>query len=118
MWLSKRPGQQPRLISGPAQITLGGASPAVMGETERRHAEIYAPGGFAWIPAAEDKVLVIQGETPCIAGLKQPPQENLEPGEVRLYSRGASVCLKNDGRILLEGSLWLNGLPFGSVTSE
>ena len=41
------------------------------------------------------------------------------PGEVRLYTGGASITLKNDGRILLagrvavEGGLTVNGTEIG-----
>ena len=40
--------------------------------------------------------------------LKSAPK-NLLPGELRICSQGgASVTLKNDGRILLEGRLYIN----------
>lgn len=113
MWLSKRPGQERREdYTGPGVVSVAGDGLGVINDMERRNARVFAPGGYCWRPAAEDRVLVIKGDEPSIAGLEQAAPEDLAPGEVLLYSREASICLKNDGRILLTGRVYLNGKAY------
>ena len=58
---------------------------------------IYSP------PAKEDAVMInAQGKEVCL-GVLMPAAKELEPGEVMLCSKGASLVLKNDGRILING---------------
>ena len=71
-------------------------------------------GGLVWTPKAGDTVLVIKGgsgrEEQCIAGaLARRETDELEPGELRLYSGGASLTLRNDGTVEIYGRLMVNG---------
>ena len=119
MWLSKRPLQQgPDAYAGPGVVSIGGDTPAVVSDTERRNARLYAPGGYCWRPAAEDKVLVIKSDAACIAGKEQPiPAEVLEE-EVYLFSKSASIHLTRTGEIRLTGQVYVNGQLLGGSDDE
>ena len=84
--------------------TIGGGEAAVLTRGEDRALPVYGPGGLVWTPKAGDTVLVIKGgsgrEEQCIAGaLARRETDELEPGELRLYSGGASLTLRNDGTV-------------------
>ena len=94
--------------------TIGGSEAAVLTRGEDRALPVYGPGGLVWTPKAGDTVLVIKGgsgrEEQCIAGaLSRRETDKLEPGELRLYSGGASLTLRNDGTVEIEGRLMVNG---------
>lgn len=94
--------------------TIGGGEAAVLTRGEDRALPVYGPGGLVWTPKAGDTVLVIKGgsgrEEQCIAGaLARRETDELEPGELRLYSGGASLTLRNDGTVEIYGRLVVNG---------
>ena len=94
--------------------TIGGGEAAVLTRGEDRALPVYGPGGLVWTPKAGDTVLVIKGgsgrEEQCIAGaLARRETDDLEPGELRLYSGGASLTLRNDGTVEIYGRLMVNG---------
>ncbi len=94
--------------------TIGGGEAAVLTRGEDRALPVYGPGGLVWTPKAGDTVLVIKGgsgrEEQCIAGaLARRETDELEPGELRLYSGGASLTLRNDGTVEIYGRLMVNG---------
>ncbi len=94
--------------------TIGGGEAAVLTRGEDRSLPVYGPGGLVWTPKAGDTVLVIKGgsgrEEQCIAGaLARRETDELEPGELRLYSGGASLTLRNDGTVEIYGRLVVNG---------
>ena len=64
-----------------------------------------SPGGFAYMPVTGEKTVVISGEDGAMClGVFAQPSEHLQPGELMLYSAGgASIVLKNDGRVLING---------------
>ena len=121
MWLSEKNGkEQP----GPAlwgTVSIGGVETAVCAEAEYRGVRAICPGGFVWIPAQGRQVLALRDGAgqPVMLGVLCPPEKDMLPGEVRLYTGGASITLKNDGRILLagrvavEGGLTVNGTEIG-----
>lgn len=83
--------------------TIGGGEAAVLTRGEDRALPVYGPGGLVWTPKAGDTVLVIKGgsgrEEQCIAGaLARRETDELEPGELRLYSGGASLRCATTGR--------------------
>lgn len=122
MFLSTRGGSvyEERCGSQMETVASGGREPWVNSCGEMRRAELICPGGFRWRPAAGQCVLVIKtgslGEDPCIIGMEDIGGEELAAGEVQLYSGGSSITLKNDGRILLEGTVYVNGEVLGSAT--
>lgn len=113
MWTSKPaprlPSEEPWADTG--TVTLGGDPAAVSLGGERRQVPVYAPGGYQWRPAAGDQVLVLkagaQRESPCVAGVCCQSGE-LSPGEVRISSGSGQLRLR-DGRIDIQGQLWVNG---------
>ena len=115
MWTSER-SRRPRAEEAPAEvgeITLSQGTAGVSLGGERRWAALCCPGGYAWRPAAGDRVLVLkageQGEAPCVAGAECGGQWTLEPGEVLIHSGEASIRLKADGTVAVTGRMTVNG---------
>lgn len=121
MWLSRklsayRTAQQEGTAADMGVTTIGGGSASVMARGEQRDLEVFAPGGLVWQPRAGDTVLVIKGGVGCqehcvvAAETGSAAPEDMAPGELFLYSAGgASIHLKNDGSILLSGTVKLDG---------
>lgn len=113
MWTSERRRvltvQEPAAELG--MVTLGENPGGVSLGGERRWMPLCCPGGYAWRPAVGEKVLVIKAgaeqESPCVAGVF-PQQEDLQPGEVRLFSGEARVELAQ-GELDLKGRVKVNG---------
>ena len=101
MWLSKRV-MADRDAEDPA--TLGTVS--IGGKNQ---AKVISPGGYCWNPAATDCVLVVKGNELYVAGMPQEGTKGLRAGEVMLFSKGASVKVTNDGKILLHGDVYVQG---------
>ncbi|MGN0503939.1 MAG: hypothetical protein ACI4HJ_02705 [Ruminococcus sp.] len=75
-----------------------------------RNLPLVTPFGVEYVPPLGESALVTEAESRrvCMGVLKSAPK-NLLPGELRICSQGgASLTLKNDGRILLEGRLYIN----------
>ena len=110
-WLSKRAAQLREEASAPSEgiVSIGGGEPAVVTDGELRQTELVLPGGYFWKPGASDTVLVLRGTRDCIAGQIKRAPADLQPGEVRIASGGASIVLRNDGKIELIGSVFVNG---------
>ena len=69
------------------------------------HVSLILPEGVVSIPRRGAGTVVVQssGGAVCPGVIIQPPS-NLEPGELMLRSAGgASIVLKNDGRVLING---------------
>lgn len=91
-------------------VSLGGETSTVVSSGKQSKRAVFAPGGLAWVPKRGQGVLVVKaGMEDCIAGAETEGLEHMEPGEIRLFSQKASVWLKNDGTIQLEGKVLLNG---------
>ena len=86
-------------------ITLADTdSVAVCSSQEYRKLGVAAPYGIAYVPPIGEKSVVLpldSGEI-CLGVIS--PAKGLNPGEIMLYSSGgASIVLKNDGRVLING---------------
>ena len=123
MWIGKQmagAGQMIHQESAEAEVgvtTIGGGQAAVMTRGEDRSLPVYGPGGVVWSPRAGDTVLVIKGgcgrEEQCVAGaLSVREGEELEPGELGLFSDNASIVLRNSGTVEIRGRLTINGEPY------
>ena len=111
MWLSRRVMTDPN-PEDPATlgtVSIGGQVPAVVTDAEKRRAKVISPGGYCWNPAATDCVLVVKGNELYLAGMPQDGTKGLQPGEVMLFSKGASVKVMNDGKIHLAGDVYVEG---------
>ena len=135
MWLSEQTKRLPNPVDAELGVTsIAGEDAGVLTRGEIRSLPICGPGGYCWLPASGDTVLVIKGgtggEEQCIAGARQrTAPTGMRPGEVYLYSAaGNSVYLKYDGSVELcgtirlsgpvsiEGELTINGVPYvGSI---
>lgn len=117
MWLSEKTAGSTK--SGGAEfgtVTIGGGSVGVMTDSERRGLKVYGPGGYVWRPRTGESLLVLkcgeEGAQSCVAGTEPPAAPpNMENGEIYITSAsGTSLYLKNDGRVLLTGQLYINGI--------
>lgn len=115
MFLSRREGPvRPGAAALTGPVTLPGEGAGAWLEGERRDLTVYAPGGYHWVPALGDEVLVLKagerGEKPCAVGVSAGGQ-GLAPGEVLITAGGASIKLGLDGKVAVTGSLTVNGVP-------
>lgn len=113
MWLSKRivqetPETEPATLG---TVSIGGEDAAVVTDGEKRNAKLISPGGYCWQPSEADSVLVIKGNELYVPGRLHDGGE-ISPGEVRIYSNGASVWLKNDGTVEIRGEVRIIGEAF------
>ena len=113
MWTSER-SRRPLVQEAAAEtgeVTLGGEQAGVILGGERRWAALCCPGGYAWRPAAGDRVLVLKAggeqESPFILGM-EPGGEELSPGEVCLSGGSSSIRL-GSGALDLNGNIRING---------
>ena len=119
MWLARQQKRDAAEIAGSVgQVTLGGDTPAVELDSERRNLEVYAPGGYRWRPAPGQKVLVLKANgVPCVTGTPSPG--GLEPGEVSLESTGgAGIRLDNQGKVNVTGTLTLDGMELTALVRD
>jgi len=114
MWLSKQMTRKriDKLNGTVGVVSVGGFHPAVVTDTERRQLRLCTCGGYGWKPTGQDDVLVVD-ET--VVGSLTPCPVDIAAGEVYIYSRGGSVYLKNNGDVMISGSLYLNGVE---ITGE
>lgn len=118
MWLSKQNETWMRRREEAVQmgrVTLSGDPAGAVLGAERRDMPVYGPGGYVWRPKAGQDVLVVKagadGEQSCVAGARGRLDLALSPGEVYIYSGGASIFLSNTGTISLKGTVLVNGRP-------
>ncbi|MEE3492434.1 hypothetical protein [Ruminococcus sp.] len=66
---------------------------------------LIAPAGIAYVPVAGAPTVVMEGAGGAVClGVAVTPREELQPGELMLYSAGgASIVLKNSGKVLING---------------
>lgn len=114
MFLSQRENET-RSVTGAqvGQVTVAGESAGVWLEGERRGVTVYAPGGYHWVPALGEEVLVLKtgerGEKPCALGVPAGGQ-GLKAGEVMISAGAAAIKLSPDGRVEITGELTVNGV--------
>ena len=119
MWLSRQ-RQVPRrgvaALTGP--VTVPGDPAGAWLEGERRGVAVYAPGGYHWVPAAGQEVLVLkaggEGEKPCALGAAQDSGAwGQPPGHVGLTVGNAADRLTLEGSVEVTGLLKVNGTVVG-----
>ncbi len=124
MWMGKQLSAAERLrqeetaMAEVGVVTMSSPRAAVLGRGEERDLPLFGPAGIAWRPRNGESVLVIKGgndrDEACIVGVELTNGPGgLEPGELYLFSAGgASVRLKNDGRVEILGELYINGSKY------
>lgn len=120
MWLSKKLAAHELQDVASAQdgtVTIEGGELAVFSSGEKREVKTVGPGGYEWQPCKGEDVLIVRGgifgEESYAVGVPEQANEALAPGEVRIRSAaGAEIVLRNNGRIDINGLLFINGAPF------
>ena len=81
-----------------------GAQSSVISSNERFGVKALAPYGIRYVPVVgSDSVMIHTDKGDFLIGVMQAPS-SLEAGELELRSLGgASIVLKNDGRVLING---------------
>lgn len=91
----------------PAGEITGVSGNRVEVNSSSRHSNVpvVTPYGFISIPPVSSQAVVITSAAGDVcAGVMNQITQNLEPGEVMIRSAGgASILLKNDGRVLING---------------
>ncbi len=115
MWLSKQAAARARdrHVADVGVVSIGTSAPAVVTDGETRNLAVFAPGGYAWRPAAGEQVLVLKaGAAGAVAGARTR-DAGLSAGEVLIFSSGgASIRLGADGSLELVGNVKINGVPW------
>ena len=120
MWLSKKLAAHELQDVASAQdgtVTIEGGELAVFSSGEKREVKTVGPGGYEWQPCKGEDVLIVRGgtfgEESYAVGVPEQAGEALAPGEVRIRSAaGAEIVLHNNGRIDINGVLFINGMPY------
>ncbi len=113
MWMARQQGQEflQEHTADCGQVTVDGPELAVALAGERRQVGRWLPGGYHWSPRRGEPVLVVKSGaegSPCLVGTLD--EAALEPGEVVLSTvPGTGIHLKPDGRILLRGTVEIEG---------
>ncbi len=74
---------------------------------------IVSPGGMVYIPQQNDEAVVISNDAEqlCVGVKVINNYYDIDPGEIVLFSAGgASVHLTNEGKVLIEGDVYINGV--------
>ena len=108
MWLSEQMkfgGERPAAAAETGQVSMGGASIAVVTQGERRGLSLALPGGFRWRPALGQRVLVLHSEDgeEIVAGVLTDTGAGLENGELEIQGEKCSIRLDRRGRITISG---------------
>lgn len=77
----------------------------VEASTQHRDVAVVAPYGIAYVPPVGEGAVVVpfDGGEVCVGVVSSSPLK-LQRGELMLYSQGgASIVLKNDGSVLING---------------
>ena len=121
MWLSKKLAAHELQDVASAQdgtVTIEGGELAVFSSGAKREGKTVGPGGYEWQPRKGEDVLIVRGgifgEESYAVGVPEQTGEALEPGEVRIRSAaaGTEIVLHNNGRIDINGVLFINGMPY------
>ena len=121
MWLSRKLSQHEMQDVASAQdgtVTIEGGELAVFSSGEKREVKTAAPGGYEWRPRKGENVQVVRGgtfgEEAYAVGVVEAAASGFAPGEVRIRSGTgtAEIVLHNNGRVDINGLLFINGMPY------
>ena len=83
-------------------------SVAVSGSESVENIGAVCPYGIAYMPPKGSRAVVLPvGNTAVLCGVAEQSPRDLDEGEIGLYSSGgASIVLKNDGSVLINGKIF------------
>ena len=107
MWLmnyiTKNSLTPPKAVKGELSISEANGT-AVAASGEHKHLDLCFPYGVASLPPTGEKAVVLPLADGEVGVGVIASTAGLEEGELMLYSKGgASLILKNDGRVLING---------------
>lgn len=98
MWNEKQ-------IAQAGVVTTGGREISVKTDMERRAPTITVPYGMAVCLPQGTNVVMLPQSGVCLGAINEA--ENLQPGEIRLYSAGgAEIRLRADGTVVINGQVF------------
>ena len=108
MWLSKNMVKSMKSghLSELTEVSDGStAAFAGFGRNGKGRYFMASPGGILYHPQSGDRAVVVSTAAGEICtGIIQESDTDIEAGELKLYSSGgASIVLKNDGTVLING---------------
>ena len=99
----------PQAVKGELSRNVGGIT-AVSASDEHKDLAFYFPYGVVSMPPAGEHAVVLPLNDGEVGLGVLPHGVSVQAGEVMLYSKGgASLVLKNDGRVLINGREVGNG---------
>ena len=80
----------------------------VSGSESVKNIETACPYGIAYVPPKGSRAVVLPvGNTSVMCGVSEEDPLELNEGEIGLYSSGgASIVLKNDGTVVINGKIF------------
>lgn len=103
MWLTKKLTEEGGVKLSSGQVENSGSF-AIQGESRFDRPEQVFPYGFVSSAYEGRQAVMLDG---YCTGLVSAPDEELEEGEVKLYSAGgAEIVLRNDGRVIINGQVF------------
>ena len=112
MFLSDRKKNDRQNTAEQGFVTIGGEKAAVFTDCEYRELPLFSPGGYVWRPSPGQNILVVKtgDEGYSILGAENGDgPRNMANGEVYIKSKSASVYLKNNGNIIVDGDVYVMG---------
>ena len=107
MWLTSFMAKNMKAQPGAEKAVVTESKDSRVGlMTESKHVDVPVVAPFGYIcrvPVGQQAVMVPALQGDVCAGVVMPCVQELESGEVMLYSKGATLVLKNDGRVLING---------------
>ncbi len=107
MWLTSFVNKNNKLKSGAVAgcvTDAKGASVELFESSKHRDVPLVAPFGVVSVPPVGSEAVAVRTSSGVMCvGVKCEPSAELEAGELMLCSMGASIVLKNDGRVLING---------------
>lgn len=113
MWLGKKIASRQKEAERPVAGTISGEqNGGLLRQSSSEYREVAAAGPYgvkSLPPAGENAVGVVSGEKTFCLGVEIDPK-GLQPGELVLFSSGgAKITLTRDGKIQMEGQVFING---------
>ncbi|MBQ3404925.1 MAG: hypothetical protein IJG63_05870 [Oscillospiraceae bacterium] len=112
MFLSDRKKNERQSTAEQGFVTIGGEKAAAFTDSEYRELPVFSPGGYVWRPEPGQGILVVKtgDDGYSIAGAENGRgPDNMANGEVYIKSKSASVYLKNNGNIIVDGEVCVRG---------